>query len=48
MSYFLGLPTTWPPPLRALFFKLAGRSKWMMRQRTLTARHKPTGTEEAN
>ena len=48
MSYFLGLPTTWPPALRALFFKLAGRSKWMVRQRTLTARHRPTGTEKAS
>jgi 2-polyprenyl-6-methoxyphenol hydroxylase-like FAD-dependent oxidoreductase len=45
MSHFLGLPTTWPPALRALFFALAGRSKWMVRQRTLTARHRPTGTE---
>ncbi|MGZ5924068.1 MAG: FAD-dependent oxidoreductase [Rhizomicrobium sp.] len=48
MSYFLGLPTTWPPVLRALFFKLAGRSKWMVKQRTLTARHRPTGTEGAS
>jgi 2-polyprenyl-6-methoxyphenol hydroxylase-like FAD-dependent oxidoreductase len=47
MSHFLGLPTTWPPRLRALFFSLAGRSKWMTRQRTLTARHVPTGTEGA-
>jgi 2-polyprenyl-6-methoxyphenol hydroxylase-like FAD-dependent oxidoreductase len=47
MSYFLGLPTTWPPALRALFFTVAGRSKWMVKQRTLTARHKPTGTEGA-
>lgn len=47
MSYFLGLPTTWPPPLRALFFAVAGRSKWMVKQRTLTARHTPTGTEGA-
>jgi hypothetical protein len=46
MSYFLGLPTTWPPALRALCFKLAGRSKWVVKQRTLTARHKPTGTED--
>ena len=47
ISHFLGLPTTWPPALRALFFALAGRSKWMVRQRTLTARHRPTGTEPA-
>ena len=47
MSYFLGLPTTWPPALRALFFAVAGRSKWMVKQRTMTARHRPTGTERA-
>jgi 2-polyprenyl-6-methoxyphenol hydroxylase-like FAD-dependent oxidoreductase len=47
MSYFLGLPTTWPPALRALFFAVAGRSRWMVKQRTLTARHRPTGTEGA-
>jgi hypothetical protein len=44
ISYFLGLPTTWPPALRAAFFTLAGRSNWMVKQRTRTARHKPTGT----
>jgi 2-polyprenyl-6-methoxyphenol hydroxylase-like FAD-dependent oxidoreductase len=47
MSYFLGLPTTWPPALRALFFAVAGRSRWMVKQRTLTARHRPTGTDGA-
>jgi 2-polyprenyl-6-methoxyphenol hydroxylase-like FAD-dependent oxidoreductase len=47
MSYLLGLPTTWPPALRALFFAVAGRSKWIVKQRTLTARHKPTGTRDA-
>jgi 2-polyprenyl-6-methoxyphenol hydroxylase-like FAD-dependent oxidoreductase len=47
MSYFFGLPTTWPPALRALFFAVAGRSRWMVKQRTLTARHRPTGTEGA-
>ena len=47
ISYFLGLPTTWPPALRALFFTVAGRSKWLVKQRTMTARHKPTGTEGA-
>jgi 2-polyprenyl-6-methoxyphenol hydroxylase-like FAD-dependent oxidoreductase len=45
MSYLLGLPTTWPPVLRATAFRLAGRSQWVTEQRTLTARHKPTGTE---
>ena len=47
VSYFLGLPTTWPPAMRALFFAAAGRSSWLVRQRTLTARHKPTGTERS-
>ena len=47
ISYFLGLPTTWPPFLRALFFTAAGRSKWMVKQRTMTARHRPTGTNGA-
>ena len=45
ISYFLGLPTTWPPALRAFFFSTAGRSRWMVKQRTMTARHRPTGTE---
>lgn len=44
ISYILGWPTTWPPSLRALFFSIAGRSKWMIRQRTMTALHRPTGT----
>jgi 2-polyprenyl-6-methoxyphenol hydroxylase-like FAD-dependent oxidoreductase len=44
ISYLLGLPTTWPPALRTLFFSFAGRSAWMVRQRTLAARHHPTGT----
>jgi 2-polyprenyl-6-methoxyphenol hydroxylase-like FAD-dependent oxidoreductase len=45
MSYLLGLPTTWPPALRAIFFAVAGRSRWVVKQRTLTAMHVPTGTE---
>jgi 2-polyprenyl-6-methoxyphenol hydroxylase-like FAD-dependent oxidoreductase len=44
VSLFLGLPTTWPAPLRRGFFQLAGRSKWLIRQRTRTAGHRPTGT----
>ena len=44
VSIFLGLPTTWPMPLRRAFFQLAGRSKWLTRQRTRTAAHVPTGT----
>jgi 2-polyprenyl-6-methoxyphenol hydroxylase-like FAD-dependent oxidoreductase len=44
ISYFLGLPTTWPPVLRAATLSLAGRSKWLVRQRTRTALHRPTGT----
>jgi 2-polyprenyl-6-methoxyphenol hydroxylase-like FAD-dependent oxidoreductase len=43
ISYLLGLPTTWPPSLRALTFSVAGRSKWLIRQRTKTALHRPTG-----
>jgi len=44
ISYFLGLPTTWPPALRAAAFAIAGRSRWLTRQRTRTALHRPTGT----
>ena len=44
MSVLLGLPTTWPPPLRAFALSLAGRSKWLVKQRTRTALHRPTGT----
>jgi 2-polyprenyl-6-methoxyphenol hydroxylase-like FAD-dependent oxidoreductase len=44
MSYLLGLPTTWPPVLRTMALGLAGRSPWLVKQRTLTAKHKPTGT----
>jgi 2-polyprenyl-6-methoxyphenol hydroxylase-like FAD-dependent oxidoreductase len=44
ISYLLGLPTTWPPALRAWTLALAGRSKWLTAQRTRTARHRPTGT----
>lgn len=44
ISYILGLPTTWPPTLRAATFAIAGRSKWLTRQRTRTALHQPTGT----
>lgn len=44
ISYFLGLPTTWPPAIRAVALGIAGRSKWLVRQRTRTALHRPTGT----
>jgi 2-polyprenyl-6-methoxyphenol hydroxylase-like FAD-dependent oxidoreductase len=44
ISYWLGLPTTWPPVLRAAALSLAGRSKWLTAQRTRTALHRPTGT----
>jgi 2-polyprenyl-6-methoxyphenol hydroxylase-like FAD-dependent oxidoreductase len=44
ISYLLGLPTTWPPPLRALALSLAGKSRWLTAQRTRTALHQPTGT----
>ena len=43
ISVLLGLPTIWPPPLRAFALALAGRSKWLTRQRTRTALHRPTG-----
>jgi 2-polyprenyl-6-methoxyphenol hydroxylase-like FAD-dependent oxidoreductase len=44
ISYLLGLPTTWPPLLRTMALGWAGRSKWLVRQRTKTALHRPTGT----
>jgi 2-polyprenyl-6-methoxyphenol hydroxylase-like FAD-dependent oxidoreductase len=44
VSVLLGLPSTWPPALRALTLSLAGRSKWLTAQRTRTALHRPTGT----
>ena len=44
ISVLLGLPATWPAMLRRLFLTAAGRSTWMVKQRTRTARHKPTGT----
>jgi 2-polyprenyl-6-methoxyphenol hydroxylase-like FAD-dependent oxidoreductase len=44
ISLMLGWPTTWPPVLRAKALALAGRSKWLVRQRTKTALHAPTGT----
>jgi len=44
ISWLLGLPTTWPPSIRAKTLALAGRSKWLVRQRTKTALHRPTGT----
>ena len=44
ISYLLGLPTTWPPVLRAMALGAAGRSQWLVRQRTKTALHRPTGT----
>ena len=47
MSYLLGLPTSWPPALRTKAFAWAGRSTWIIKQRTLTAHHRPTGTVSA-
>jgi 2-polyprenyl-6-methoxyphenol hydroxylase-like FAD-dependent oxidoreductase len=44
VSLMLGWPTTWPPFLRAKALELAGKSKWVVKQRTRTALHKPTGT----
>jgi 2-polyprenyl-6-methoxyphenol hydroxylase-like FAD-dependent oxidoreductase len=42
LSVFYGLPTTWPPLARSLFFALAG--KWLVRQRRRVAASRPTGT----
>ena len=44
ISLMLGWPATWPPFLRAKALTLAGRWKWLVRQRTKTALHKPLGT----
>jgi hypothetical protein len=44
VSVALGWPATWPPKLRALALSLAGKSKWVVKQRTRTAMHRPTGT----
>ncbi|HEY6821364.1 MAG TPA: NAD(P)/FAD-dependent oxidoreductase [Burkholderiales bacterium] len=44
ISLLYGMPAFWPPRLRELFYSFAGRSKWLTRQRTRTARHIPTGT----
>jgi 2-polyprenyl-6-methoxyphenol hydroxylase-like FAD-dependent oxidoreductase len=44
ISWLLGLPTTWPPALRARVLSLAGKSQWLVKQRTRTALHRPTGT----
>ena len=44
ISLMLGWPTTWPPFLRAKALALAGKWKWLVRQRTKTALHKPLGT----
>ncbi len=48
ISYFLGLPTTWPPALRAFALGIVGRSNWLTAQRTRTALHHPTGTLQQN
>jgi 2-polyprenyl-6-methoxyphenol hydroxylase-like FAD-dependent oxidoreductase len=42
LSVFYGLPTTWPPSARTLFFALVG--KWLVRQRRRVAASRPTGT----
>jgi 2-polyprenyl-6-methoxyphenol hydroxylase-like FAD-dependent oxidoreductase len=44
ISLLFGMPAFWPPKLRELFYSFAGRSRWLTRQRTRTARHIPTGT----
>jgi 2-polyprenyl-6-methoxyphenol hydroxylase-like FAD-dependent oxidoreductase len=47
ISLLFGMPTFWPARLRALFYAAAARSRWLTRQRTRTARHRPTGTTGA-
>jgi 2-polyprenyl-6-methoxyphenol hydroxylase-like FAD-dependent oxidoreductase len=47
ISLFFGMPTTWPPRMRSAFYSLAARSVWLTKQRTRTARHRPTGTTGA-
>jgi 2-polyprenyl-6-methoxyphenol hydroxylase-like FAD-dependent oxidoreductase len=42
LSVLYGLPTTWPPLARSLFFAVAG--KWLVRQRRRVAERRPTGT----
>ena len=42
LSVLYGLPTTWPPLARTLFFAVAG--KWLVRQRQRVAACRPTGT----
>ncbi len=44
VSVAFGWPATWPPKLRAMALSLAGKSKWVVKQRTKTALHRPTGT----
>lgn len=44
ISLLFGMPAFWPPRLRALFYSVAARSRWLTAQRTRTARHRPTGT----
>ncbi len=43
ISLLFGMPTFWPARLRALFYAVAARSRWLTAQRTRTARHRPTG-----
>lgn len=47
ISMLYSIPTTWPPRLRAYAFAIAGKSKWLTRQRMKTANHVPTGTRES-
>jgi 2-polyprenyl-6-methoxyphenol hydroxylase-like FAD-dependent oxidoreductase len=44
ISLLFGMPAFWPPKVRALFYGLAAKSRWLTEQRTRTARHIPTGT----
>jgi len=46
ISLMLGWPSVWPTILRTKALTLAGRWKWLVRQRTKTALHKPLGTSD--
>ena len=44
ISVLLGMPTVWPSSLRKLFYKVAERSQWMIKQRSKMVTHVPLGT----
>jgi 2-polyprenyl-6-methoxyphenol hydroxylase-like FAD-dependent oxidoreductase len=44
VSTFYSVIGAWPERMRSLAFGIAGRSRWMVKQRMKTAHHHPTGT----